>query len=172
MLRKSDTFRLYEHLHFRIYPIRQLKIKTNLIKQRSKLNNGTQKYQSILFLFTVQKILRNLIEGQGPVVQNFVNLTLPLSPQICLLNIDFKSRMRWYGHVERSKGWIAQVRKLNIVAQKRSGKPRKSWDEVLLDNRKKLGMDTADPQNRSEWRGRQRRRLVKQVQPSVEDNGL
>ena len=58
------------------------------------------------------------------------------------------SRMRWNGHVERSKGWIAQVRKLNIVAQKRSGKPRKSWDEVLLDDRKKLGMDTADPQNR------------------------
>ena len=82
------------------------------------------------------------------------------------------SRMRWYGHVERSKGWIAQVRKLNIVAQKRSGKPRKSWDEVLLDDRKKLGMDTADPQNRSEWRGRLRRRLVKQVQPSVEDNEL
>ena len=77
-----------------------------------------------------------------------------------------------YGHVERSKGWIAQVRKLNIVAQKRSGKPRKSWDEVLLDDRKKLGMDTADPQNRSEWRGRLRRRFVKQVQPSVEDNGL
>ena len=74
--------------------------------------------------------------------------------------------------LERSKGWIAQVCKLNIVAQKRSGKPRKSWDEVLLDDRKKLGMDTADPQNRSEWRGRLRRRLVKQVQPSVEDNGL
>ena len=60
----------------------------------------------------------------------------------------------------------------DIVAQKRSGKPRKSWDEVLLDDRKKLGMDTADPQNRSEWRGRLRRRLVKQAQPSVEDNGL
>ena len=59
------------------------------------------------------------------------------------------SRMRWYGHAERSKGWIAQVCKLNIVAQRRSGKPRKSWDEVLLDDRKKLGMDTADPQNRS-----------------------
>ena len=36
------------------------------------------------------------------------------------------SRMRWYGHLER---------KLNVVAQKRSGKPRKSWDEVLLDVR-------------------------------------
>ena len=53
-----------------------------------------------------------------------------------------------------SKGWIAQERKLNVVAQKRSDTPRKSWGEVLLDERKKLGMDTADPQNRSEWRGR------------------
>ena len=31
-------------------------------------------------------------------------------------------------------------------------------------------MDTADSQNRSEWRGRLRRRFVKQVQPSVKDN--
>ena len=97
-----------------------------------------------------------------------------LLSKLGLQDIDMvlrSSRMRWYGHVERSKGWIAQVRKLNIVAQKRSGKPRKSLDEVLLD-RKKLGMDTADPQNLSEWRGRLRRRLVKQVQPSVEDNRL
>ena len=59
-----------------------------------------------------------------------------------------------------------------LVAQKRSGKPRKSRDEVLLDDKKKLGMDTADLQNSSEWRGRLRRRVVKQVQPSDEDKGL
>ena len=73
--------------------------------------------------------------------------------------------MRWYGHIECSKGWNSQVRKLNVVAQKRSGKPRNSWDD-----KKKLGMDSADLKNRSEWRGRLRRRLVKQVQPSDEDN--
>ena len=60
------------------------------------------------------------------------------------------SRMRWFGHVERSTGWIAEVRKLNVVAQKRSCRPRKSWDEMLENDRKKLGMDSADPQNRSE----------------------
>ena len=31
------------------------------------------------------------------------------------------SRMRWFGHVECSTGWIAEVRKLNVVAQKRKG---------------------------------------------------
>ena len=39
----------------------------------------------------------------------------------------------------------------NVAAQ-----PRKSWNEVLLYDRKKLGMDTDDPQNLSEWRGRQK----------------
>ena len=53
--------------------------------------------------------------------------------------------MRWYGHVERIKSFISQVRKLNVVAQNRSGKVRKSWDEVLLDDEKKVRMDTADP---------------------------
>ena len=75
------------------------------------------------------------------------------------------SRMRWFGHVERSTGWIAEVRKLNVVAQKRSGRPRKSWDEMLENDRKKLGMDYADPQNPSEWRGRLRERLVKKPNP-------
>ena len=75
------------------------------------------------------------------------------------------SRMRWFGHVERSTCWIAAVRKLNVVAQKRSGRPRKSWNEVIENDRKKLDMDSANPQNRSEWRGPLRERLVKKPNP-------
>ena len=82
------------------------------------------------------------------------------------------SRMRWFGHIECSTGWITKVRKLNVVAQKRPGRPKKTWDEVLVDDRKKLGMDFADPMNRSEWSGRLRGRFVKQAQPLVEENRL
>ena len=42
----------------------------------------------------------------------------------------------------------------------RHGNQKKTWDEVLVDDTKKLGMESADPQNRSEWRGRLRGRLV------------
>ena len=81
--------------------------------------------------------------------------------------------MRWFGHIERSAGRIAKVCKLNVVAQKRPGRPKKIWDEVLVDERKKQsGMDFADPQKCSEWRGCLRGRLVKQAQPSVEENRL
>ena len=45
------------------------------------------------------------------------------------------------------------------------GRPRKSWDEVIKNARKKLDMDSVDPQNRSEWRGRLRGRLVKKPNP-------
>ena len=27
--------------------------------------------------------------------------------------------------------WVSEVRKLNVVAQRGSGRPRKSWDEVV-----------------------------------------
>ena len=30
--------------------------------------------------------------------------------------------------------------------------PEKTWDELLVDDRKKLGTESADPQNHSEWR--------------------
>ena len=66
---------------------------------------------------------------------------------------------------------ISSTQAKQLVVQKRSGIPRKSWDEVLLEDKKKLGvgMDTADLQNRSEWRVCLRSR---HVQPSEEDKEL
>ena len=92
----------------------------------------------------------------------------PFSPSLASRAWNWcTSRMRWFGHVERSTGWIAKVRKPNVVAQKRPGRPKKTWDD-----RKKLGINFADPMNRSDWRGRLRGRLDKQAQPSVEEDRL
>ena len=80
------------------------------------------------------------------------------------------------GHVEHSTGTsqagLLRCTKLIVVARKRLGRSMNTWVEVLVDDRKKLGMDSADPQNRSEWRGKLRGRLVNQDQPSVEENKL
>ena len=53
------------------------------------------------------------------------------------------SRIRYLGHVGRITDWIAEVYKLNVVAQKRQSRPTKKCDEVLVDDRMKLGMDCA-----------------------------
>ena len=55
--------------------------------------------------------------------------------------------------------------------KKKSGRPRKSCDEVIKNDRKKLDMDSADPQNCSEWRGRLRGRLVKKPNPRYRKTG-
>ena len=53
------------------------------------------------------------------------------------------SRIRWLGHVECSTGWISEVSKLNVVAQKRRSRPTKTCDEVLVDDRMMLEIDCA-----------------------------
>ena len=49
--------------------------------------------------------------------------------------------MGLFGHAERSTGCIAEVFMLNVVAQKGPDRPMKTRDEVLVNERKKLGMD-------------------------------
>ena len=73
--------------------------------------------------------------------------------------------MVWTCRAQHRLDCRSYVCKLNVVAQKRSGRPRKSWDEVIEIDRKKLDMDSADHQNRSEWIGCLRERLVKKPNP-------
>ena len=94
-----------------------------------------------------QKVDKNAMFRKLPFCQKLIVRHLGIQDLDVVLRT---SRMRWFGHVERSTGWISEVRKLNVVAQKRSGRPKKSWDEVIKNDRKKLDMDSADPLNRSE----------------------
>ena len=74
----------------------------------------------------------------------FILDSLLSKPGIQDLDVEPRtSRIRWLGHVGRSTGRVAQVSKLNVVAQKRRSKPTKICDEVLVDDRMKLGMDCA-----------------------------
>ena len=74
----------------------------------------------------------------------FILDSLLSKPGIQDLDVEPRtSRIRWLGHVERITGWIAEVSKLNVVAQKRRSRPMKICDDVLADDRMKLGLDWA-----------------------------
>ena len=76
------------------------------------------------------------------------------------------NRLRWFGHVERSAGWINHVRNLEVQSQKkRPGRPKLTWNDVVVRDKQLLGMMTCDPQDRSNWRGRLRQRRL--ATPSV-----
>ena len=79
------------------------------------------------------------------------------------------NRLRWFGHVERNTGWINHVRNLEVQSQqKRPGRPKLTWNDVVTRDKQLLGMTTCDPQNRSSWRGRLRQRRL--ALPSVEED--
>ena len=59
----------------------------------------------------------------------------------------------WFGRVERSAGWISEVRGLSVVAQKRSGRPGRSWDGVIKNDGGRLDVGSAGPRGRSGWGG-------------------
>ena len=63
------------------------------------------------------------------------------------------SRMKWFGHVERSVGWISQVRKLDLDTCKKPGRSKKTRNELILNDKRKLDMVCADLLDRSEWKG-------------------
>ena len=59
------------------------------------------------------------------------------------------SRMRWFRPVERSVDWIFHVRKLDLDTCK-PGRPKKTCNELILNDKRKLDMVCADPLDRSE----------------------
>ena len=63
--------------------------------------------------------------------------------------------MRWFWHVVCSDGKIAQLRK-----QKRQFWPKKTWDELFRDGRKKFGIDLTTLKTGLNRRGYLRERLV------------
>ena len=56
---------------------------------------------------------------------------LGIAPLTTLLR---SRRLRWFGHVSRSDGWINQCRNLDARGKRGKGRPRKSWDDVIMDD--------------------------------------
>ena len=76
-------------------------------------------------------------------------------------------RLRWFGHVCRSTDWINRVTTLAVDGVVARGRPKKTWQEVVADDRRKWRMEGMDPIQREEWRLKLRQR-TKPVEPAGE----
>ena len=157
------VFATFKGIEDEAFPVKNLALKI-FIFILFKIHHFCQNFKKSCFILFIDVWIRWICNVKAKDEVSSDSLLTKLGIQD--LDVVLRTRrMRWFGHVERSTGWISEVRKLNVVAQKRSGRPRKSWDEVIKNDRKKLDMDSADPQNHSEWRGRLRGRLVKKPNP-------
>lgn len=75
------------------------------------------------------------------------------------------NRLRWFGHVERSDGWINRCRDVQPRREKGPGRPKKTWGECIRNDRIVCGMTKTDPQERVEWRAKLRIAKTRQTPP-------
>ena len=62
------------------------------------------------------------------------------------------NRLRWFGHVERSDAWIKKCRDVQVESCRRVGRPKKTWEQTIRNDREIWKMDKLDPHDRDTWR--------------------
>ena len=81
-----------------------------------------------------------------------------------------RGRLRWFGHVERKSGkdWVSACRGFVVgSAQGRGrGRPKKTWDECVGQDLRRLGLRRESAQDRMEWR-----RLIVGNRPTRAEHG-
>ena len=79
------------------------------------------------------------------------------------------TRLRWFGHVERSKSGIKQCTELEVEGRQVRGRPRKTCNETINNDKKEWKLNDIDLTSRVEWRKALRTKMGK-LQPALSGN--
>ena len=65
-----------------------------------------------------------------------------------------RNRLRWYGHVFRmdEKEWVKRSWKYELTGKRPRGRPKKTWDETVANDRRLFGLTPNDALDRHLWR--------------------
>src|SRR5258706_542922 len=65
-----------------------------------------------------------------------------------------RGRLRWYGHVEHKDptDWVSACRSLVVEGVRGRGRGRKTWQECVQEDMKRLRLNKRDAQERAAWR--------------------
>ena len=65
-----------------------------------------------------------------------------------------KSRLRWFGHVERKddNDWVRRYMTCKVEGIRQRGRPKKTW--CVKNDMESLGLSQKDSQSRNKWRRR------------------
>jgi len=67
-----------------------------------------------------------------------------------------KSRLRWFGHVERKDDtdWVRRCITWEVEGIRQRGRPKKTWWDCVKNNMESLNRSQNDAQSRNKWRRR------------------
>ena len=95
----------------------------------------------------IQRLLRNeramlrwmlRVKAEDDVSVHDMYSRLSLQPLESRLKIN---RLRWYGHIKRSEGWIKRCNEIVVTGCQGKGRPRKSWKESVADDLRSWNID-------------------------------
>ena len=66
--------------------------------------------------------------------------------------VNFRGRLRWFGHVARSSGAISTAYDMQIDGKRGAGRPKQTWKKLTEKDCREWKLTTVDPQERSTWR--------------------
>ena len=63
-------------------------------------------------------------------------------------------RLRWFGHIERMDmdNWVSKCRNVEVNGARGRGRPRKTWNQVIQGDMRKLGLVKGLAQDRNAWK--------------------
>ena len=71
-----------------------------------------------------------------------------------IVDVMRQRRLRWFGHIERREDscWLKKVQNLAVDGHSGRGRPRKTWEHVIMEDLRVKGLRREVAQNRAEWR--------------------
>ena len=125
----------------------------SLARRRMLFNScvrGALLHASVCWAFRsedIQRLLRNeramlrwmlRVKAEDDVSVHDMYSRLSLQPLESRLKIN---RLRWYGHIKRSEGWIKRCNEIVVTGCQGKGRPRKSWKESVADDLRSWNID-------------------------------
>jgi len=70
------------------------------------------------------------------------------------VNMMKKSRLRWFGHVERKddNDWVKRCMTWEVEGIRQRGRPKKTWWDCVKNDMESSGLSQMDVQSRNKWR--------------------
>ena len=71
-----------------------------------------------------------------------------------IVDVMRQRRLCWFGHIERREdnSWLKKVQILAVDGHSGRGRPRKTWEHVIMEELRVKGLRREVAQNRAEWR--------------------